>query len=411
MLASVAVLFPMTTVYRKPAIPDLGRVEKRPPPQRHAWKVLAVLMIAGCLSSAAGAIVAPVFPEIVEQFGLSSRWAGVLVSAHTLTTALGSLVFGLLASRLGSTRILLSCLLAYAVVGSLGAVAQGFWGILLSRLLVGLASGGIGAGSIGILSNLYDGEARMRIMGYATSALATATVIFPILGGWLGLYHWRWAFVLYGLGLPAALVGLWVLSKGQNRAVTGIPQAEGIGTILRQGRVLLILLALGIGSAIFYVVVVYAPLHLKEAINASSLLNGCVLAARSVGAAVIAAVGAAKISKKIGSEGAIATGFLLMAISLATIPNVLFPPLILLAGLLFGLGFGLVMPNFYSALADLSSDSQRSGVLAIGTGCASLGQFVSPFIFGPIWAIAGIQMFYIAAAIAATVGILNWMRR
>lgn len=401
----------MTTVYQKPVTPELSRLDKRPqPPQHHPWQVLAILMIAGCLSSAAGAVVAPVFPEIVEQFELSSRWAGVLVSTHTLTTALASLVFGLFASRLGSVRILLSSLVGYAVFGSLGALAQGFWGILLSRALVGAASGGIGAGSIGILSNLYDGDARTRMMGYATSALATATVIFPILGGWLGLYHWRWAFVLYGLGLPVAVVGLLLLPKGW-RPGGNRPQSDGIGTILKQSRVVLLLLALATASAIFYVVVVYAPLYLKAAINASSLLNGFVLAARSVGAAVIAAVGAAKVSKRLGAGGAIATGFLLMSISLATIPNVLSPALMLLAGLLFGLGFGLVMPNFYSALADLSPDSQRSGVLAIGTGCASLGQFISPFIFGPVWASAGTNVFYLAAVIAATVGFLNWMRR
>ena len=400
----------MTTVYQN-APPELERLDQIPPPRPgHPRLVLAVLMVAGCLSSAAGAVVAPVFPEIVAQFELSGRWAGLLVSTHTLTTALASLVFGLLASRLGSVRILISCLVGYAVFGGFGALAQGFWGILLSRALVGLASGGIGAGSIGILSNLYDGEARTRMMGYATSALATATVIFPILGGWLGLYHWRWAFALYGLGLPAALASVWILPKGHRRAGK-LPQTEGLGDILKRGRVFLLLLALAVASAIFYVVVVYAPLYLKEAINASSLLNGCVLAARSVGAALIAAVGAAKISKRLGPGGAIATGFFLMAISLATIPNVLFPPLMLLAGLLFGLGFGLVMPNFYSALADLSPDSQRSGLLAIGTGCASLGQFVSPLIFGPVWATAGTSVFYVAAIIAATVGGLNWMRR
>ncbi|MGD1855681.1 MAG: MFS transporter [Leptolyngbyaceae cyanobacterium] len=402
----------MTTVYQKSA-PELETLDQfsPSPPKHHPWQVLAVLMLAGCLSSAAGAVVAPVFPEIVAQFELSSRWAGVLVSAHTLTTALASLVFGLSVGRLGSVRILLSCLVGYAIFGSLGATAQGFWGILLSRSLVGIASGGIGAGSIGILSNLYEGEARTRMMGYATSALATATVIFPILGGWLGLYHWRWAFVLYGLGLPAALAGLLILPKGHRRRHSSIPQTVGIGDILKRGRVLVILLALATASAIFYVVVVYAPLYLKEAIDASSLLNGFVLAARSVGAALIAAVGAAKVSKRLGPGGAIAAGFLLMAVSLATIPNVLSPPLMLLAGLLFGLGFGLVMPNFYSALADLSPDSQRPGVLAIGTGCASLGQFISPFIFGPVWASAGTNVFFLAAVIAATVGFLNWMRR
>ena len=397
----------MTTVFQK-ASPEHDKLAS--PRQRYPWQILAVLMMAGCLASAAGAVVAPVFPDIVAQFELSSRWAGVLVSTHTLTTALASLVFGLLAGRLGSVRILIACLVGYAVFGGLGALAQGFWGILLSRALVGIASGGIGAGSIGILSNLFDGEARTRIMGYTTSALASATVIFPILGGWLGLYHWRWAFVLYALGLPAALAGVWILPKGQSR-FSELPRTGGMGRILMRARVILILLALATASAIFYVDVVYAPLSLKAAINASSLLNGYVLAARSVGAALIAAVGAAKISKRLGSGGAIAAGFLLMAISLATIPNVLSPPLMLLAGLLFGLGFGLVMPTFYSALADVSPDAQRSGVLAIGTGCASLGQFVSPLIFGPVWSTAGTDVFYAAAIIAATVGVLNWIRR
>ena len=398
----------MTSVYQKPVNPRLELLPSSPP--RQPWRVLAVLMVAGCLSSAAGAVVAPVFPEIVDQFGLSGRWAGMLVSTHTLTLALSSPIFGLLAGRLGSVRILLSCLVGYAIFGSLGAIAQGFWGLLLSRVLVGVASGGIGAGSIGILSGFYDGEARTRMMGYATSALATATVIFPILGGWLGLYHWRWAFVLYGLGLPVALAGLWILPRGCGSGA-GLAQANGVGAVLKQSRVLLLLLALASASAIFYVVVVYAPLYLKAAIDASSFLNGCVLAARSVGAVLIAAVGAARISKRLGAGGAIAAGFLLMAVSLATIPNVLSPPLMLLAGLIFGLGFGLVMPNFYSALADLSPDSQRSGVLAIGTGCASFGQFVSPLIFGPVWASAGTDMFYVAAVTAIIVGCLSWLRR
>jgi MFS transporter, ACDE family, multidrug resistance protein len=43
----------------------------------------------------------------------------------------------------------------------------------------------------------------------------------------------------------------------------------------------------------------------------------------------------------------------------------------------------------------------RTTVLAIGTGCNSLGQFISPVFLGPIWNYAGLPtVFYVAAGMA-----------
>ncbi|MBE9076219.1 MFS transporter [Romeria aff. gracilis LEGE 07310] len=371
---------------------------------------MLVLLLAGGLSSAVGSVVAPVFPDVIEQFNVDPRWAGLLVSTHTLTMALASPLLGIWANRVGSLRILVPSLVAYALVGAAGALSQGFISMLLTRALVGVASGGIAAGSIGLLSQLYTGEARSRIMGYATSALATATIIFSLLGGWIGLYDWRYTFGLYGLSLPVALAALWTLPRrGQKSA--DLPQTQGLAKRVRQPDIYPLFLALAAVSAIFYVVVVYAPLYLKAAIGASSLFNGIVLAARSLGAALISALGASRLAKTVGVNGAIAIGFLCMALSLVAIPNLVHEPLILLSALLFGIGFGLVMPNFYSALADRSPEAQRAGIVAIGTGAASLGQFLSPLLFGPVWKAAGGGVFYGAAGLAILVGILNWLKQ
>jgi len=378
---------------------------------RQQWPILLVLLLAGGLSSATGTIVAPVFPEVIDQFQVGSQWAGVLVSAHTLTLALASPTLGLWADRIGGGPILVGSLLAYGLFGGLGGLSQGFWGMLWCRVLAGAAGGGIAAGAIGLLSILYASEVRSRLMGYAASVLSMATVIFPILGGWLGLYGWRWAFCLYGLGIPVALAAWLVVPTAvtPTTKTVDLSQTEGIGQLLRQRRIAALLLALGIASALFYVVVVYAPLYLKATIGASSIFNGAVLACRAIGAAMISAVGAHRLAGRIGRGSAIATGFLLMALTLGSIPHVQHPPLILLTALGFGLGFGLVMPNFYNALADRSPLRQRTGILAIGTGAASLGQFISPLLFGPVWTLGGIGVFYVAASVAATIGILYWL--
>lgn len=361
---------------------------------------LGILFAAGSLSSATGSMVAPVFPEVISDLRIDPLWAGLLVSIHTLTIALATPVLGLLANRLGHRPILLGSLISYALFGSLGALAHNFGSMFLCRALTGAASGGIASISIGILSSKYESETRAKMMGYATSALASATVLFPLLGGWVGTSAWQHAFLLHGLALPVALlVFLFLKIPAQIRSVqSDLNGRDEILRILKKRPVITHLLALALASALFYVVVVYAPLYLKTAMNASPLINGAVLAARAIGATVISAFGASRLAGRLGSVNAIAIGFFLMSISLMCIPLVATPMLIVLSALPFGLGFGIVMPNLYNGLADYAPPVHRTALLAIGTGISSLGQFLSPAAFGPIWVFAGASVFFAAAA-------------
>ena len=273
--------------------------------------------------------------------------------------------------------------------------------------------GGIAAASIGLLSVRYEGEARSRIMGYATSALATASIIFPLLGGWVGKFNWRFTFYLYGLALPVALAAVLILreEKSQKAAKTvDLTQTQKLKKSLQQPSVLVLLLALFLTSATFYVVIVYAPLHFKAAIGADTVLNAIILASRAIGAAIISAVGASWLAKKLGVEGAIAIGFGLMALTLFAIPFIEQAHWALLTALLFGAGFGIVMPNLYSTLSDLSPPDQSASVLAIGTGFSSIGQFLSPVFLGPVWKASGEAVFHVAAGVAIAVGVLSLLQ-
>jgi predicted MFS family arabinose efflux permease len=373
---------------------------------------LLVLLAAGCLTSMTGGLVAPVFPEIVEQLHIDPRWAGTLVSMHTLMTAVSSLVLGVLADRIGKLRVLISSLVCYALFGAAGGLMQSFGTLLVSRGLLGAANGGIAAASIGWLGGMYEGEERSQIMGYAASALATASIIFPLLGGWVGATHWQFTFCLYGLALPVALAAVLILrkEKAQQTATVDLTQTQKLSKSLQQPSILMLLLAMVLASASFYVVIVYAPLYFKAAIGADTVLNGAILASRAIGAAIISALGASRLAKRLGVNQAIAVGFGLMALMLIVIPYLKQAQWALLTALLFGVGFGIVMPNLYSALSNLSVPNQRSGVLAIGTGLSSLGQFLSPVFLGPIWKTSGAAVFYVAAAVAIASGVLCFLQ-
>lgn len=356
----------------------------------------------------AGGVVAPVLPEMVQELRLDPVLAANLVSIHCLTIALFSPPLGILADRVGRLRILIPSLVCYALFGICGAFMQDIGPLLLSRGLLGAASGGIAASSLGILSSFYEGQTRSQALGYATSTLTITGILFPLLGGWAGSEHWQYAFWLYGLGLPlAALAALVLRAKPAKPKPSAKPKpAAKLGKVIGHPYALQLLLMLGLASVSMYAVVIYAPLYLKTTLGVNTLMNGILLAFRAVGAATISAFGARRIAQRLGLGPATGLGFGCMALTLATIPLLRDFNWIVVAAIGFGVGFGLVLPNLYSALADFAPENQRSSVLAAGTGAGFLGQFLSPILLAPVLDRSGLTgVFYAAAAIAASAGL------
>ncbi|GAB1541855.1 MFS transporter [Scytonema sp. NUACC21] len=370
---------------------------------------LLVLLLAGSLTTMAGGIVAPVWPEMAQQLKLDPGLAAHLVSIHCLTNALFSPLLGILADRLGRLRVLIASLLLYALSGTAGAFTQSIGSLLLMRGVLGMASGGIAAASLGLLANMYEGQARSRALGQATSTLTIAGILFPLVGGWVGSSNWQFTFYLYGLGLPLAIFAASMLRTKQSvqPKANSTQSNDKLSQVLSDTYVLWVLLTLGLASIVMYSVVIYTPLYLKEQIGVGTVLNGVVLASRGVGAAAISAFGARQLARKIGVERSIALGFGLMALTVATIPLLKQLSLVLLAAVLFGVGFGIVLPNLYNALANLAPVKLRSSVLAVGTGAGFLGQFLCPILLGPVLSHGGLEtVFYGSASVSIAAGML-----
>lgn len=374
---------------------------------------LWVLLAAGSLTTMAGGVVAPVLPEVVQQLQLDPVLAGNLVSAHCLTIALFSPPLGVLADRIGPLRVLVPSLILYALFGTAGAFMQNLESLLVTRGLLGAASGGIAAASLGLVGSLYTGEARAQVLGYVTSTLAIAGIAFPVLGGWVGADHWQQTFYLYGLGVPIALLAGLILRGGESPST---PKNSGskskLSQVLRHPPVWRLLLTLSLVSVAMYAVVIYAPLYLKETIGAGPRLNGLVLATRAIGAATVSALGTKRLVKRLGLAPTAALGLGLMALTLVTIPLLDHLGWIVAAAVGFGIGFGIVLPSLYSTLANLAPGELRASLLAAGTGAGFLGQFLSPLLLGPVLGLSGLPgVFYAAAGVSIGAGLLLMSER
>lgn len=369
-------------------------------PQRRA-----IILATGTLITMAGGVVTPVFPKIISALEFERTLGTHLVSIHALTLALFSPVWGVAADKIGPVRVLVPSLLFYGIFGTAGALISQFWLLLATRSLLGAAAAGIAAGSLGLLGKLYDQETRAQAIAYATAILTVAGIIFPLLGGSIASIHWRYAFAPYAIAFPLALVSSWAFAEAKGYSSK---QRRGLSSELRKvllhPSVIELLLFVALTAAIMYSVVIYAPLYLQDSLGLGTVENGGLLATRALGAALISALGSKKIAKKWSSQGAIALGFGLMGISLFTIPWLQQFLLILLSALVFGMGFGLVLPNLYNSLSNFAPVKIRSSILAIGIGTSFLGQFLSPVLLSPVLQWGGLTGVFNTAATFALLG-------
>ncbi len=373
---------------------------------------LLTLLATGSLIVMTGAVMAPILPQMVQQLDLDQALAGYLVSTHYLTVAIFSPLLGILADRTGKVRVLVISLLLYAIFGAAGGMMHGFVPILVTRALVGAASSGIAAPSLGLLERMYQSEeARAQAIAYVASALTLANIVYPVLAGLIGGWHWRWAFGLYGLGIPLALIV--TLNFKQSDFDKGSPQA-GLGkdsmklkTLIQNPRLLQLYGTQCLTAAIAYGTIIYLPLYLKATVNADTVLNGIILASQALGAAAVSAFGVRLLVKRFSLVGAASLGFGLMAVTLIAIPQLQHLSSLFLVVILFGMGLGLVMPSLYNLVSKVAAPGLQSSVLAVGVGVNFLGQFLSPSLFGLVLNLKGLPgVFYLAASLALTLGLL-----
>ncbi|OAB59522.1 MFS transporter [Phormidium willei BDU 130791] len=370
---------------------------------------LPIVLCAGSLTTMAGGAIAPVLPDLMQELNIDLAWGGTLASFHCLTLALFSPLLGLLADKIGPSRVLFPAMTFYGIFGVIGAWMPNFWSLLLVRGLLGIACGGLAASCLGVLGRLYEGEARTRMLGFATAVLTLTGIIYPLLGGLAGNSHWQYAFYLNGLAFPLALLGIYAFDSQSLAAKSS--ESQGLGGKLTRALSRLptarLLLTMGLSSIAMYAVVIYAPIYLDQALGLTPKLNGLVLAARAIGAALISAFGAKPLAKAMGLNRSTALGFGVMAATLAPIPWITNLGGVLVAAAIFGLGFGLVLPNLYNALANISPFELRASILAVGTGISFLGQFASPVVLGVVLNIWGLaSVFYAASLLTIAAGLL-----
>ncbi|MFD8613113.1 MDR family MFS transporter [Streptomyces sp. NPDC059631] len=183
---------------------------------RQIMEALSGLLLGLFAAILSSTVVTNALPRIISDLGGGQSAYTWVVTASLLAVTASTPLWGKLAD-LFSKKILVQAALVIYIAGSLVAgLAQDPATLITARVIQGLGGGGLSALSQVVLAAMISPRERGRYSGYLGATFAVATVGGPLLGGvitdtsWLG---WRWCLFI---GVPFALVALFVLQRTLN---------------------------------------------------------------------------------------------------------------------------------------------------------------------------------------------------
>jgi predicted MFS family arabinose efflux permease len=185
-------------------------------------RLLRALALATFIIFFQAYMVAPIIPVLSTSFGTSVQAIGVIVPAYLIPYGVATLVFGLLADRIGIQRLIFASLAMFAVLTALTAGAQSIGQLTLWRTLTGLGASGVVPLALVLIGSLYPYEQRGRPLGWLFGAMAGGMAFGSTFGAVLEpLLGWRGLFVLVAL----AAVGVFVVLLLQRSLISSTRKA------------------------------------------------------------------------------------------------------------------------------------------------------------------------------------------
>ena len=360
-----------------------------------------LLLAVACLTIMVGCVIVPGLPTVAAQLGVSHA-ASWLVTIPSLGVVLLGPLAGLLIARVGLYKGLCCGLFAYGLLGAGGALLHGMLPVFADRLLLGGATAVVMACGTGLISEFYEGSARLGMIAKQGMSIELGGVIFLALGGWLASLYWYLPFSIY---LVAWVLLLLVLRYVPDPALHAEALVEpGAGGNAPLPFALKMIYGAALCSMVaFFTGVIVLPFRLHE-LAVSEAQTGYFLAFVSL-VAVAAAAAMPTVARAIGEHRTLCAAFLFYSLAHLTFFLAGAVATMIVGGIAMGIGFGLSVPLVNHMVIEQSHSHLRGKHLAYLSMAIFCGQFLSSFMeFIPgertsIFAVAA--LIALAAAVAA----------
>jgi MFS family permease len=337
-------------------------------------------MAGSCLPVLGAVLLAPVLPRMRDHFeGVAGHAALVplVLTVPALSLALLAPFAGVIVDRIGRKRLLVVATVLYALFGTVPLWLDSLYGIVVSRVLVGVAEAAIMTACTTLIGDYYSGRARDRYLALQTMCASASATVFFVLGGALGAAGWRAPFWLYAVGLLLAPAMARVLPAPRTPAAKEQSGTEPAPRPFPVRRMAGICVLTVFGAVVFYTVPVEMSFLLDDLGVDSTGAIGAATAVASA-ATVLGSVVFTRLADRPRRRLPLifllcAAGLLLMGLA----DNV---PLLVLGAVVNCVGTGLLLPSLLTLAMSRLDFADRGRGTGLWTSAFFLGEFACPLV-------------------------------
>jgi EmrB/QacA subfamily drug resistance transporter len=167
--------------------------------------IITALMLAMLLAALDQTIVSTALPRIATDLKSLNRISWV-ATAYLLTSAVSTPLYGKIGDLFGRKKIFQFAIIVFLIGSALSGLSQNMDQLIAFRAVQGLGAGGLMSQVLAIIGDIIPPRQRGRYQGYFVGTWALASIIGPLLGGFLtDSLSWRWIFYV---NIPIGLIAL-----------------------------------------------------------------------------------------------------------------------------------------------------------------------------------------------------------
>lgn len=324
----------------------------------------------------------PMLPQISSEMDVSIVKAASLGTAFALPFALMQPFLGAIADMFGKARLIAVSSVLLVATGVMGIFADSFTTLVVSRVIAGVAAGGIVPNAMALIGDLVRVEQRqMALARFLGSALMGNVLGAVIAGAVADHFNWRVALTVLVVLLTTSVVTSFFALR-ERIAETGSGFDLGAA---RRGYAAIFAnrnsyVCFGVvfveGALIFGIFPYVAPLFTGGRLTEA----GLVIAGFPLGGVAYSLI-LPWLMKRLRRSQMIVFGMCIVAVQLMLLSLVPPWPAQSLAFLVLGLGFYQLHALIQLAVTELAP-SARGSAMAIHSACYFLGMGVGPILYG-----------------------------
>lgn len=354
----------------------------------------------------------PIVPLIATGLATDPKSVALLSTAFAVPFALVQPVLGPVADVIGKTRLMIICLVILVATMVAGAMAPNYEVLLASRILGGMATGGIFPAALAAVGDLVPVAGRQVALGRYLSLVITGNLAGVAVAGLVGdLFGWRAVFAtIAGCGV-VALVSAFFGLRNVKRIETGPLDLSAVSAnyraILTHPRAKFCYAAVFVEGLAVFGVFPFVALLLLAAGEGRASIAGLVLAGISFGG-IIYSIAVRSLLVRFQSSHLMLAGGTTAAIGLFIAS--LQPPWPVQVGAFLVLGFGFyTMHGGIQVQATELSSAARGAAVSLHSLFFFLGHAAGPVLYGIGFATIGATAtLSIGAAAVLGVGLMTW---